>query len=142
MIFKISSFSDHSQGSSLNLLPFFILASLTPLLGLGILTTGCTQKKEITPISSSSPGDVQTQALIKRGRTVYQAQCIACHHSDPKKPGALGPDVYGSSKELLTARILHADYPPDYKAKRYTHQMQAMPHLKDDIDAIHAYLNH
>lgn len=47
MIFKISSFSDHSQGSSLNLLPFFILASLTPLLGLGILTTGCTQKRRL-----------------------------------------------------------------------------------------------
>ena len=130
--------SDLFRGSKHVLLPLLVLTSL----GLALLSLGCTQKKEIKPEASPSALEAQTQALIKRGRAIYQAQCIACHNSDPKRPGALGPDVYGSSKELLTARIMHADYPPDYKAKRYTHQMQAMPHLKDEIDAIHAYLNH
>ena len=131
--------SDHLlKGSRIHLLPLLFILSVSLSLGAGILT-GCTQKKPTETMSS--PQDIQAQALIKRGRAVYQAQCIACHHSDPRKPGALGPDVYGSSKELLTARILHGDYPPDYKAKRYTHQMQAMPQLKDEIDAIHAYLN-
>jgi len=126
------------KGGRIDLLPFLMILSVSLSLGAGIFT-GCTQKKPSGSVGS--PQDIQAQALIKRGRTVYQAQCIACHHSDPKKPGALGPDVFGSSKELLTARILHGDYPPDYKPKRYTHQMQAMPQLKNEIDAIHAYLN-
>ena len=132
------SFDLHFKGSSKSLLPFFLLITVTTSLSFGLLT-GCTPKNQKE--RTASLPDAPTQALMKRGKAIYQAQCTACHNSDPKKPGALGPDVYGSSKELLTARILHADYPPDYKAKRYTHQMQAMPHLKGEIDAIHAYLN-
>jgi mono/diheme cytochrome c family protein len=94
---------------------------------------GCTQK----PAEPLDPA----QALIAQGRSVYRTTCIACHNPDPKLPGSIGPDVYGSSKELLTARVLRAAYPPGYHPKRNTGAMAAFPSLSGQIDALHAYLN-
>ena len=79
--------------------------------------------------------------LVSKGRAVYMANCIACHNADPQKPGVLGPEIAGSSKELLQARVLSTGYPPGYTPKRTTKLMAPMPQLKDDIDALHAYLN-
>ncbi len=78
--------------------------------------------------------------LAEQGRTVYQANCTACHNSDPSKPGTVGPAVAGSSRELLEARILRAEYPPGYTPKRETHAMVALPHLAGDVDALAAWL--
>ncbi len=100
-----------------------------------LIATGCEKKSGDTTSGSG------TRSLVDRGKTVYRTSCIACHNSDPKRAGSLGPEVWGSSKELLVARILNATYPPDYQPKRSTHTMAPIPHLKDDIDAIHAYLN-
>jgi mono/diheme cytochrome c family protein len=77
---------------------------------------------------------------VEQGRRVYVANCIACHHNDPAREGSIGPAVAGSSRELLEARILRAEYPPAYTPKRPTALMQAMPYLKGDIDALAAYL--
>jgi len=52
----------------------------------------------------------------------------------------VGPDVAGSSRELLEARVLHLSYPPGYKPKRATHVMTAMPQLAPKIDDLAAYL--
>lgn len=79
--------------------------------------------------------------LIARGKAVYVSNCTSCHSSNPKLPGSLGPDVHGSSKELLTARLLHAKYPDGYTPKRSSNAMPAMPHLVNDIDALAAFLN-
>jgi mono/diheme cytochrome c family protein len=81
------------------------------------------------------------QALVARGRTIYQSVCIACHNTDPKKAGALGPEVWGASLELLTARITKAEYPAGYTPKRTTHVMQPLPQVVKDIPAVQAYLN-
>jgi mono/diheme cytochrome c family protein len=106
---------------------------LKTVLGASLLLAlvSCTKNK-----MESKPLD-----LASKGRTVYMSACIACHNGDPKQEGVLGPAVYGSSKELLAARILTATYPEGYKPKRPSKTMVALPHLKDDIDAIHAYLN-
>ncbi|MDB5037046.1 MAG: cytochrome [Bacteriovoracaceae bacterium] len=77
---------------------------------------------------------------IKKGKAIYQSICIACHNSNPKLDGALGPAVAGSSQELLEARILSAKYPPGYKPKRPTALMVALPQYKDAIPAIYDYL--
>jgi mono/diheme cytochrome c family protein len=82
-----------------------------------------------------------SNALVDRGRVVYQSNCIACHNTDPKKPGTLGPEIWGSPLELVEARVMRAEYPPGYTPKRQTHQMVAIPQLKTDIPALHAYLN-
>lgn len=80
-------------------------------------------------------------ASVARGRSIYQTQCIACHHSDPNKAGSIGPDVFGSSKELLAARILRGEYPPGYQPKRTTRMMAPLPALTNEIDSLHLYLN-
>ena len=74
------------------------------------------------------------------GRQVYEGNCTACHHPDPARDGTLGPAVAGSSRELLEARVLRADYPPGYTPKRDTSQMAALPFLAPYIDALAAYL--
>ncbi len=76
----------------------------------------------------------------RRGRTVYRANCIACHNPDPGKDGVLGPAVLASSRELIEARVLRAEYPPGYRPKRETHQMVPQPHLEAYIDDLALYL--
>lgn len=75
-----------------------------------------------------------------RGRATYLTSCTACHAPDPNVDGALGPAVAGSSRELLEARVLRAEYPPGYAPKRETRAMVALPHLAGEIDALAAYL--
>jgi mono/diheme cytochrome c family protein len=90
------------------------------------LAAGCSQEK-LSPDA-------------ERGRQVYQAQCIACHNTDPAQPGAVGPPVRGSSEALLRAKIVQGTYPTGYTPKRPTKLMQPMPHLANDIPALAAYL--
>jgi len=85
-------------------------------------------------------GSSGSTTLEQTGREVYMSTCIACHNPDPALNGPLGPPVKGSSRELLEARILRADYPSGYKPKRDTRQMVAFPHLAPHIDALAAYL--
>jgi mono/diheme cytochrome c family protein len=101
------------------------------------LVTGCQCSRSEDKASSPLSG----QDLVAKGKTVYLANCITCHNSNPRLAGSLGPDVYGSSKELLTARIVHGNYPEGYTPKRSSHVMRALPHLANDIDALTAYLN-
>ena len=99
---------------------------------------GCESKEDK---KEPSPAQLQQAKLYDRGRSVYFSRCIACHHSDPKKDGAIGPAVWGSSLELLRARVIYGNYPAGYKPKRPTQVMVALPHLKNDVDALHEYLN-
>lgn len=79
--------------------------------------------------------------LVARGRSVYVTSCIACHNPDPARDGNVGPALKGSSLELLQARVLEIRYPPGYRPKRPTKLMPPLPHLKNDIPALHAFLN-
>jgi mono/diheme cytochrome c family protein len=90
--------------------------------------------------TKNQPANTQNP-LVTRGRVIYSTNCTACHHQNPKLPGSIGPDVYGSSLELLTARMLKAAYPAGYTPKRSTAQMVALPHLEKEIEALHQYLN-
>jgi hypothetical protein len=36
---------------------------------------------------------------------------------------------------------MKGEYPPGYQPKRTTKTMVALPHLKGEIEAIHAYVN-
>jgi mono/diheme cytochrome c family protein len=90
------------------------------------VTTGCAQE-------TLSPE-------AERGRQVYQAQCIACHNTDPAQAGVVGPQVRGASEELLRAKVLQGAYPSGYTPKRPTKVMQPMPQVANDIPALAAYL--
>ena len=109
------------------------------LIAFGI--TACTSKQNEAPQAPLSPEAKAAADLLQRGRSIYQTQCIACHNSDPRRTGAIGPEVFGANKELLEARIIRGDYPSGYQPKRNTRSMVPLPHLKNEIDAIHAYLN-
>lgn len=106
------------------------ILSLLRVLFLPALIVAC-QKQELT----------SEQILVQRGKSVYMANCISCHNMDAKREGSVGPAVWGSSLELLEARMLNLNYPEGYKPKRDTELMPEFPDLKDDIPAIHAFLN-
>jgi mono/diheme cytochrome c family protein len=76
----------------------------------------------------------------ERGRTVYASQCTACHAFNPAQPGAVGPEVKGSTRDLLEAKVLRGTYPAGYRPKRPTSVMPPQPNLASDIPALAAYL--
>lgn len=85
--------------------------------------------------------DSATRTPQETGRVIYQTKCISCHNVDPKKSGSLGPDVAGSSLELLRAKIIHGTYPPGYTPKKDTMMMRKFPELEKDLDSLFAYLS-
>lgn len=80
-------------------------------------------------------------AQVTRGKEVYQNLCASCHGQDLKKAGPIGPDMFGTSHEVLEAKVLRGTYPPGYKPKRPTNVMVRMPHVEKDLPALEAYLN-
>ena len=78
---------------------------------------------------------------IEKGRMVYFANCVSCHNNNPKKPGSIGPEVYGVSIDVLTKKIVYGKYPENYRPKRTSKIMPSMPHLNKDISNLHAFIN-
>jgi mono/diheme cytochrome c family protein len=76
----------------------------------------------------------------ERGRLVYNSQCTACHNFDPSQPGAVGPEVKGSSRELIEAKVVRGTYPSGYKPKRATRVMPPQAQIAPDVPALAAYL--
>jgi mono/diheme cytochrome c family protein len=118
---------------------FRILRSLrraAPLLGAAaVLSLGlaaCGKKEDVSP----------EQASLDKGRTLYTLRCASCHHpADPRKDGAIGPAIAGSSAELLDARLNRNGYPEGYAPKRATQVMPKLPTTPDELQALHAFLN-
>ena len=80
------------------------------------------------------------EQLVAAGRSVYMANCIACHSMTPTQDGALGPAVGGASLELLEARVLRGEYPEGYTPKRPSRVMIPLPHLEPKLPELAAYL--
>ena len=78
---------------------------------------------------------------IEKGRMVYFANCVSCHNNNPKKPGSIGPEVYGASIDVLTQKIVFGKYPENYRPKRTSKIMPLMPHLNKEISNLHAFIN-
>ena len=79
---------------------------------------------------------------IEKGKMVYFANCVSCHNNNPKKPGSIGPEVYGVSIDVLTQKIVFGKYPENYKPKRTSKMMPSMPHLNKEISNLHAFINY
>ena len=84
---------------------------------------------------------IALEADIEKGRTVYFANCVSCHNNNPKKPGSLGPEVYGVSTDVLTQKIISGKYPENYSPKRTSKIMPLLPHLNNEISNLHAFIN-
>jgi len=78
---------------------------------------------------------------IEKGRMVYFANCVSCHNNNPKKPGSIGPEVYGVSIDVLTQKIVSGKYPENYRPKRTSKIMPSMPHLNKEISNLLAFIN-
>lgn len=102
-----------------------------------LMAAGCTKKSN----ENSKPvSEMSVEELAQRGRSIYVSNCAACHNVNPAIDGSIGPAVAGSSQALLEARIMRAAYPADYKPKRETKTMIALPHLEKEIPSLAAYL--
>lgn len=95
---------------------------------------GCTKQQP----SNRSP---EEEKLYLQGKKVYMTVCVTCHNQDPKLDGSIGPANFGSSLELLNAKIVRGEYPPGYKPKRETQLMPAFEEHAKDIEALHVFLN-
>lgn len=91
-------------------------------------------------IACDGGGKTPLSDVAKEGRTVYMSVCIACHNYDPNLDGGLGPANAGASLALLEAKILRGEYPPGYTPKRASRAMPPLPHLAEQIPALHAFL--
>ena len=112
-----------------------------------MLFSSC-EKKSIKQEEAESEPDQKklnnTIALttdIEKGRMVYFANCVSCHNNNPKKPGSIGPEVYGASIDVLAQKIVFGKYPENYSPKRTSKIMPLMPHLKKEISNLHAFIN-
>lgn len=121
---------------------FFSTLSLVLLLAFGMANTACTKKEETgTTGVTDKVTELSFEEQAAKGRSIYVANCLACHNADPSKDGSVGPAVQGTSLEVLTAKMLTGTYPPGYTAKRATNMMQKFPQLEAQLPFIHAYLN-
>lgn len=82
-----------------------------------------------------------TLTPVQQGQKIYKSYCISCHNLNPRIDGGLGPSVWGSSRELLEARVLRGVYPEGYRPKRESKLMTTFPYLAKEVDALHAFLN-
>ena len=101
-------------------------------------------KQEVSELQLENDINDETTTLIgdpARGKAIYNLNCISCHNLDPKKQGSIGPQIYGSSKELLSKKNNYRKYPKNYRPKRSKKVMPLMPHLDKEIKNLHAFLN-
>jgi mono/diheme cytochrome c family protein len=75
------------------------------------------------------------------GKITYSKKCMSCHNRDPRKPGSVGPDVAGSSYELIEAKTQRREYPPGYTPKRKTKSMPKIKLTKKELEDLHKFLN-
>lgn len=110
---------------------FFILAISL------VLLSSCTKKEPM----NLDPQTMSAEQKLSRGKSIYLANCAACHNANPKIDGNIGPAVFGSSRELLWSRIMDGKYPEGYKPKRESATMVKLPHLEKEIPFLYEFLN-
>ena len=99
------------------------------------------EKEEAEADQKNHNNTVALTTDIEKGRMVYFANCVSCHNNNPKKPGSIGPEVYGASIDVLAQKIVFGKYPENYSPKRTSKIMPLMPHLKKEISNLHTFIN-
>ena len=100
------------------------------------------EEAEAAPVQKKLNNTIASTIDIEKGRMVYFANCVSCHNNNPKKPGSIGPEVYGASIDVLTQKIVFGKYPENYRPKRTSKIMPLMPHLNKEISNLHAFINY
>ena len=97
--------------------------------------------KDVIGVSEKKNEALTLGSDHEKGQVLYYANCISCHNYNPKKPGSIGPQIYRSSKKLLSKKINFGIYPKNYKPKRSTKIMPIQPHSDKEIANLHSFLN-
>ena len=117
---------------------FFVILLMT-------LVSNCEKKnlkqEEAEVDKNNQKNSVALTNDIEKGRTVYFANCVSCHNNNPKKPGSIGPVVYGVPMDVLTQKIVSGKYPENYRPKRTSKIMPLMTHLNSEISNLYAFIN-
>lgn len=92
------------------------------------------------PSPEPSPTPSAPASRYELGKKRFNTSCLACH-GNPKVGRGSAPANWGSSEELLRAKVLSGSYPPGYKPKKPTRAMPKFPHLADEIINLTEYLN-
>lgn len=79
-------------------------------------------------------------AVSNKGETLYKAKCLSCHNANPTQAGALGPEIAGSSYELIKQKTQNRTYPQGYVPKRKTNIMPKIPLSNEGILGLEEYL--
>ena len=77
------------------------------------------KQEEAEADKKNTKNTVKLTTDIEKGRMVYFANCVTCHNNNPKKPGSIGPEVFGVSIDVLTQKIVSGKYPENYKQKEH-----------------------
>lgn len=91
-------------------------------------------------LAAAACGERKELSLAEQGSRIYAANCTIYHNSEPRSDGVDAPALAGSSRELIEARVMRAEYPPGYTPKRPMRRMRALPYLRPHIEALAAYL--
>ncbi|TGK07143.1 cytochrome c [Leptospira semungkisensis] len=81
----------------------------------------------------------QLSPLAEEGKSIYMANCIACHNVNPKIDGAVGPSVANSSFALLEARM-KGEYPAGYTPKRPSAAMTRFNFSESQLKSLEEFL--
>lgn len=77
-------------------------------------------------------------AAALSGQTLFADNCLSCHGE--RGAGAFGPNIQGSSVELVTAKTQRGTYPKGYKPKHDTNYMPVIKLTEAEIKSIVEYL--
>jgi mono/diheme cytochrome c family protein len=91
-------------------------------------------------VASGCGGGADSDDPVVRGRAAYLANCVACHSTNPKLAGPIGPALAGVPREVVWSKVMRNEYPPGYTPKRSTRAMVPLPHLEPKLDDVAAYL--
>lgn len=80
------------------------------------------------------------ETINTEGRRLYIANCIRCHNVDPRKAGAIGPELFTTPLEVFRTKVPKGTYPSGYKPKRRSKIMPKFPSLADKVDFIYNYI--
>ena len=80
-------------------------------------------------------------SYAQSGQALYKTKCASCHNLNPTKPGSIGPDIAGSSLELVRLKTQNRTYPANYKPKRKTRVMPIIKLSETQIKNIHEYID-
>lgn len=114
-----------------------------------VIPTAVESMKATPPKVPGQPNSINTpikldMVTLEKGKRLYMANCIQCHNRDPNVKGPIGPEMVDAPLSVMISKVMTSNYPSPLPAgfvpKRKSHAMRAIPKLRNDIPAIHGWV--